>query len=53
MYAVTKSWELLKQVFAEFGVEYKENVPDNQVGVYVVKNGVEQRIDTDFLKEAL
>ena len=53
MYDETKSWELLKQVFAAFGVEYKENVPDNQVGIYDVKNGVEKRIDTDFLKEML
>lgn len=45
-----QAYELIKQIFADSDITYKENVPDNQTGFYAVKDGVEKRLSDDFLK---
>ena len=44
-----QSYELMKQLFSEFGIEYQENVPDDQIGFFIVKNDVEEKISDDVL----
>ena len=44
-----QSYELMKQLFSEFEIEYQENVPDDQVGFFIVKNGVEEKMSDDVL----
>lgn len=45
-----QAYELMKKVFADLDITYEENVPDNQIGFYTVKDGVEKRLPDDFLK---
>lgn len=45
-----QAYELIKQIFADSDITYKENVPDNQTGFYAVKDGVEKRLSDNFLK---
>lgn len=45
-----QAYALMKKIFADSDIIYEENVPDNQTGVYVVKDGVAKRLSEDFLK---
>lgn len=45
-----QAYELMKKVFADLDITYEENVPDDQIGFYAVKDGVEKRLPDDFLK---
>lgn len=45
-----QSYELMKEIFADFNIGYEENVPENEIGFFVLKNGTEERLPDNFLK---
>lgn len=45
-----QSYELMKQIFEEFSIEYEENVPDDEVGFFALRNRTEERLPDNFLK---
>lgn len=47
---INSGYELMKQIFTDLGILYKEGVPDEEVGFYAIKNGIEIKMSDNFLK---
>ena len=45
-----QSYDLIKEIFADFGIKYEENVLEDEVGFFALSNGTEERLPDNFLK---
>lgn len=41
---------MIKEIFADFGIKYEENVLEDEVGFFALRNGTEERLPDNFLK---
>lgn len=46
-----QDYELMKTIFADFGIKYEEGVPDDEIGFWSTEGTIERRLPDNFLKD--